>query len=515
MLNEILRNAYEQEKDIYIFLRSDSNESEKAAGIAISEALRTTKNIEVKCILQEKKETVIEDLSESIVLLIDVYSKRSINNKDFDGVKSESIYIINKYRKDLKRQRDILVRDLKISNSNIFEDKVSYSICETIAMLLKREDILNEVSATKLIYGILKDTNNLKDASVETLERIRMLIENGGDYKKAYLEANPKLSIEDRKKISRIYDNLDFIDLFGKRIAFLTIDKKKYNELNNLGIIDIESYIRRLQQIGDVELAFAIVEEGLKSKVKIYFMKPDDSKLSSLDLDELASKFGIIKSSLLFAECEYSLPKGKGLVNLLNNILEEIKVEIKLHGEVKETELTNIDKRLRDKLSSTNFLSKDVKPEDIRKIISLVDSGANYSIIYTSKVPLNIFLMRENELVNRVKPLDEEFAEIFLSNKDYNMITARYGVNDKDILSCITIFDDVDVIRAKISIETNHGMKKSMKTFEENMSARRLINSAIVAGNDMKVRADEIEKAKQMIFSKLKKLSSKESETIQ
>ena len=88
---------------------------------------------------------------------------------------------------------------------------------------------------------------------MDTLEIIRMLIENGGDYKKAYLEANPNLSIEDRKNVSRIYDNLDFIDLYGKRIAFLSIDKKKYNDLSSLGINNFEKYIRLLQEIDGIE----------------------------------------------------------------------------------------------------------------------------------------------------------------------------------------------------------------------------------------------------------------------
>lgn len=350
---------------------------------------------------------------------------------------------------------------------------------------------------------------------MDTLEIIRMLIENGGDYKKAYLEANSNLSIEDRKNVSRIYDNLDFIDLYGKRIAFLSIDKKKYNDLSSLGINNFEKYIRLLQEIDGIELAFGVVEQGSKSKVKIYFMKPDSSKLSSLDLDELASKFGMIKNSILFAECEYSLPRGKGLASLINNILEELKREIKPLESLGEIDKASIDRRLKEIFVSTNFLSKDIKTEDIRKIMSFVNDGANYSVIYSNKIPLNIFLMRENELVRRIKPLDDEFAEIFISNKDYNMIAARYGVDDKDILSCIALFDDIDVLRAKISIETDHGMKKAMKTFEENMSARRLLNSAIVAGNDMGIRAEEIKKARQTIFSRLKKLSSKESEITQ
>lgn len=49
MLNEILRNAYEQEKDICIFIRDDSLESEIAAMQAIIEAIDKARNIEVKC----------------------------------------------------------------------------------------------------------------------------------------------------------------------------------------------------------------------------------------------------------------------------------------------------------------------------------------------------------------------------------------------------------------------------------------------------------------------------------
>ena len=120
--------------------------------------------------------------------------------------------------------------------------------------------------------------------------------------------------------------------------------------------------------------------------------------------------------------------------------------------------------------------------------------------------------MRENELTKKIKPLDDEFTEIFIPNEEYNIISARYGVTDKDILSCITLFNDIDILRAKISIETNHGVKKILKTFEENMSAKRLLNSAIIAGNDIKIREGEIKEAKQSIFSRLKKLASKESE---
>lgn len=516
MLSEMLRNAYEQEKDICIFLRPNPTESEKSAALALYEALDTARNIEVKCMFQQNNENSNDtDLSDSIAFLIDVYSKKDINSQSFENMQKENIYVVNKYRKDLKRQRDILVRDLKIATSNIYEDKSSYSICETIAIMLKREDLLNESSATRLIYGILKDTNNLKDATTDTLEIVSMLIENGGDYKRAFLQANAKLSIDDRKKASRIYDNMDFVDLFGYRVAFLSIDKKKYNELISSGTIDIERYIIRLQEIDSVELAFALVEEGSKSKVKIYFMKPEGSKLSNLDLDELAYKFGMVRSSLLFAECEYSIPRGKNLASLLNRVLEEIKGQVKSYEDCRDYEQTNVDKRLREVFTSTNFLSKGVKPEDIRKVVSYVKDGGNYSAIYGNKIPLNLFLMRENELINRVKCLDDEFSEIFLSRKDYNLIAARYGVSDKDILSCITLFDDISVLRAKISIETDHGIKKVLKTFEENMSAKRLLNSAIVAGNNMKVRSDEIKSARQTIFSKLRKLSSKESEITQ
>ena len=517
MLNEILRNAYEQEKDICIFLRKDASESEKAAIEAIVEALEDTRNIDVKCVFQEKGgDSEENDLSESICILFDVYSKRDINLQSFSGVQNENIYLLSKYRKDLKRQRDLLVKDLKIPVRNIYEDKFSYSICETIAILLKREDLLNEKSATRLIYGLLKDTNNLKDASQSVLEIVSMLIENGGDYKKAYLEANPKLSIDERKKVSRIYDNLDFVDLGeGKRVAFLTINRKKYKDLISYGITDIEKYIRFLQEIDGIELAFAIVKDTSKSKVKLYFMKPDESKLSALDLDDLASRFGLVRSSLLYAECEYSIPRGKSLANLFNRVLEEIKGQVKLLNIERNSDSTNADKRLKELLKSTNYLSKGIKPEDLRKIASLISAGANYSAVYGNKIPLNLFLMRENELTKRIKPLDDEFAEIFIPNEEYNIISARYGVTDKDILSCITLFNDIDILRAKISIETNHGVKKVLKTFEENMSAKRLLNSAIIAGNDMKVRSDEIKSARQTIFSKLRKLSSKESEITQ
>ena len=521
MLGEILRKAYEQEKDICIFVRKDACESEKVAAIALYDALNyTNRSISVKCMFDNGLEDDANSTAniapnDMIPVMVNIHSKDEIESDTYVGASSDNIFMIDIEIKDLKGDKARLIRDTGVPKRNIFEDKRSLSICQTMAILLKREDLLNKDVATTLIYGILKDTNNLKDANSDTLEIVSMLMENDGNYAKAYKDANKKVSLENRKVASKIFSNIDFLDLPNKkRIAFLSIDKKKAKQLKASGIDDFEKYIRKVQEIDGIDLAFAVVEHEGKKGCKIYFMKTVNNSLGDIELEDISSKFGLVKGSNTWAECEYVLGRGKTIASLINRILEEAKDQSKNATQRVDFFHDDSDKKLKEILTTTNYFSRNVTTEDLRRAAESIRKGANYSVVYNKKIPLNLFLLREEELVRKSVITDEESASIFLSNSELNMLKARYGVSDDDILSCISLFDDVDVLGAEISIDTNEGVKKSSKVFEEDLAAKRLLNSAIIAGNNMKIKADDIKKAKQSIFSRLRR-KSKETEITQ
>lgn len=511
MLGEILRKAYEQEKEICIFVRQDATEPERISAMALYHALNyTNRNISVRCMfdmgIENEEDSGEIAPNDMIPVMVNIHSKKELDRTDFLGTNSENIFMIDVGIKDLKREKDKLIKETGVPKRNIFEDNKSLSICQAMAILLKREDLLNKEVSTKLIYGILKDTNNLKDANSDTFEIVSMLMENGGDYDKAYKEANRKVPFESRKIASRIFDNIDFLDLpNNKRIAFLNIDKKKAKRLRDLGIDDFESYIRKLGKIDGIDLAFAVVENDSKSNCKIYFMSTTKKDESNIELEDISSKFGLVKGSSTWAECVYTLGRGRSLANLMNRILEEIKEQEKKTTSAVDFSSSVSDQRLKEIIGSTNCFSRNVTPNDLRKAAICIENGADNSLLYNDKLPLNLFLLREEELIKRATISDDGTAQISLSKEELDLIKARYGVSEDEILSCISLFDNVDVAEAKISIETEEGVKSSSKTFEESSSARRLLTSAIVAGNNMKIKSDDINKAKQSIFSRLRK----------
>lgn len=517
MLSEVLRKAYEEDRDICIFTKKNQTPAEKVAALALYKALgRLNRDTKVRIIsgtedvpYQERINEGSEDMvrvKSGIHIFMGVRTKTDLDSSYESIIPSnEVLFVIDAEGKDLKRGRTTVKKDFNVLPRNISKESTSMSVCQTVAMFLKREEILTPEISTLLLFGILKDTNNLREANSNVLEIVGMLMENGGDYQRAYDEANRKLSVGERITVSEIFRDIDFETLDnGKRIIYVTLDKETRKKLEDAGITDLKQYVQKLQEIEDADIAFTVVEKqpekGKGHAFDIFFMKADSRE--QIDLEELASKFGIIRGTKNFAECEYSIPRNRGVSNLIVQVLDEIREQYEKNTQrVQSTEETNHDRVLNGILERTVGLSQNVASEDFRKVANLIREGADYSRIYRDSIPLRIFLLREGLIRSaNLQITEDNNAEISLTKKDVDRIKARYAVTDEEILECISIFADTTAERADIRIASGSGLKAATEISQRVTQTKKLIKSAVVAAKNLRLRRINIERAGNMIL---------------
>ena len=496
MLNEILRQSYEQGKDIDIYLPKNASEAYIVSAIALQKAMKYVGSETEVSIISSKSYNGIDGLYEgnveteakgnNIAIILGAKEKKELGADVSKGSQRDNIYAFVNNLRDQKKKG--VSEKLDIPGTNVFIDSNSMSISETMAMQLKRVNALDEEIATLLIYGILKETDNLKNGSSRTFEIVSMLMQNGGNYEFAFEKANNKYTIEQRKAISDTLSTVDIADLDvsgeNRRIAFLQIYKSTRERLSALGITDIESVAKKMQEIDDVDMSFVIVQdESNEKKYRIYFMKNDLSK--GVDLEALSSKFGSQRFGKFFAESEYSA-RGvfKGMSQVSKRILEEIEDEYKREsGKVELSYPEEYVPRFREILRKTSNFTKDVSATDLREVSSMMAEGLDLSLLYANGIPLNIFLVRE-ELAKR---LDEGAAKsrvalIEVPKEDTPVLEARYGVSDEDMLRCVDLFRDTDASEFRIELDAENGKKIKAKVSRQVERAKKLINSAINAG---------------------------------
>ena len=168
-------------------------------------------------------------------------------------------------------------------------------------------------------------------------------------------------------------------------------------------------------------------------------------------------------------------------------------------------EATEQDRLLSEIIERTIGLSQKVSSDDLRKVAGLVRDGADYSCIYGVKILMRIFLLREEILRSSDLHFDEDNnPKINLSKTAVDKIKARYGVSDQEILSCISVFSDTNAERADIRITSEEGTKVASNLSEQVARTKRMIKSAVGAGQDLRIRGANIKRVKDNIWNMIK-----------
>lgn len=183
---------------------------------------------------------------------------------------------------------------------------------------------------------------------------------------------------------------------------------------------------------------------------KLRFLKSDTLK----NLATLMS-FGADFDKIL-SICHLSKKDGYGQGKILDMISQQTNEMYSKQGtDLEIIKPTEYDELLSKIFKRTNKLSKEITPEILDLVSILRDNGANYEYLLKDFKTFEEFMLR-NEILSRVKICDhqskQQNVKISLSLGDVEQLKQKYNVTEQQILDTISIFANIDVVGASISL---------------------------------------------------------------
>lgn len=459
MIEEIIEKAKKENKKVYVYAHKFPDGDAISSSCAIVEYLKN-QGIEVKYVVsQEIKSygqvvgtipvtTSIEKNQISIIL--DTSTVDYAENKLFTNSSTENTYIIDHHE---KAKNTICIEDeLNLPKKNVIRNSNASSTCEILVDELNERKITPQI-ANMLTLGLLTDTAKLKFLKTDTLKNLSKLIIAGAKYEEVINCCNRKSRLRDEVGLAKILlrtQKFQIGDTFG---IILPVNNREVNELSRTyGVRNPQKKIFKMSDIENCSFN-CMIAENTPSKYDVEFRSTPI--YGNFNVFELAAKYGG-GGHYSASGCSISPKAGLDIMSTTYTIKEQASKMYSEQGKnIPEIPKCEYDKDLSAILTQTNRLTKNVTPLILSQVDKMIKNGANYEYTYKKMKTFETFML-ENEILSRI-PNNKLFERtpvinISLSPQDLISLERKYGIKEEDILNVISVFENIDVRNASITL---------------------------------------------------------------
>lgn len=479
MIQEIIKKAKSENKKVYIYAHKFPDGDAISSSCAIQKYLQN-EGIDAKYVVTNEIRIFKEVVGEipttksveenAISIILDTSTISYAENAMFKKTPVQDIYVIDHHEKvkDTKCIED----ELGISSKNVIRNKDSSSTCEIITSNLEQEKITPEI-ANMLLLGLLTDTAKLRYIRQDTLKNLAKLIECNANYENITNLCNRKINLKEEVGIARTLLKVRTFKIGETFGMILPVDNKETNNLSRTyGIRNLQKKIFKMADIRNCSF-MCMLAENTPNKYDVEFRSA--KTCGNFDVSILGPKHnggGHEHASGGFINIEEGETQ--------RSIEEQLKQEaIQLYSqkgqEVQRINISNEDKELSRILNRTKRFTKGITPEILMKAQTLVENGANYEYIFKTagitpkelmeedkpnhmiKIERNLKTFRiQNEILSRIPysvySQRNPSVNIKLSGQDIEILTKKYKVTQEEILSAITVFSNINIESATITL---------------------------------------------------------------
>lgn len=386
----------------------------------------------------------------AISLIVDTSTLDYADNRLFSKTSPEDTFVIDHHMK--AKGMSCIEDELGLPDENVLRDSSASSTCEILVNEFERDKISPKIS-NMLILGLMTDTAKLKFLKSDTLQNLQKLLETGADYEKIVSMCTRKNNLRDEVGLSRIFLNVQRVDIGDTFGIVLPIDNETVISMNSqYGLRAIQKKIFKMSDITNCSFN-CMFAENAPGEFDLEFRS--SSVYGNFDVQKLATMYGS-GGHYNASGCHLSKKNGYSSEVILSAITQYISdMYVEQATGLGPITLTDADKELSIILDKTDRLTKGVSTSTLAKVDELKKNGANYD--YTFKI-FKTFerFMLENELLSRI-PSDvysqrEPIVNISLSSQDINTLSQKYNVGEDELLGLIDTFSNINIQSASISL---------------------------------------------------------------
>ena len=460
MVDKILAKAVAENKNVYVFAHVLPDGDAICSASALVEYFNNhgvksqyiiTKKLYNFLGMTGRLDSTNEIDSNHISVILDTSTVGYSENELFKKSSNEDIYVIDHH---MKMDNSVCIEDeLQLPENHVIRNSNASSTCEILVNEMTLEKMTPKI-ANLLTVGLLTDTANLKYLKDDTLQNLITLINCGADFQKLIkLLAKKKSNLREEVALSKLFLNIQpFLigDTFG---LILPIDHKQVKSLNAYFKTNtLRKKINKMQDIEDCSFTCMIIENSSN----IYDIQFRSSSLyGDFNVAQLASIYngGGHHNA---AGCSIELKNGLNTKSLISHIKIKAHSLFEKNGKTVEPfHQSEKDLILGEILNDTNNLMEGVTPDILESVDKLIKNGAHYNYVARKTKTIEQFML-QNELLSRVSSRDlakkVPNVSISLTDADTAYLTQTYGVEEEDILDSISVFRNILIEGAKITL---------------------------------------------------------------
>lgn len=459
MLEEIVKKAKKENKKVYVYAHKFPDGDAIGSSCALVEYLKE-QGIDARYVVTRENRAysqVVGTISpittirnKQISVILDTSTVSYAENKLFRSSAKEDIYIIDHH--ETSEESTCIEDELGVPSQNVIRNAKASSTCEIITSELEKGNMTPKI-ANMLTLGLITDTAKLKFLKEDTLQNLSKLLEAGADYSYVSYVCNRKSRLADEVGLAKLFleaEKFQIGDTFG---MIMPVDKKKVKELTiRYGLRNIQKKIFKMADIENCSFN-CMIAENEEGKYDLEFRS--STIYGNFDVFQLAITYGG-GGHYHASGCAIEKEEKTDLETVSTTIKEQVIDHYSKQVEnVLPIQETKQDEELSKILEKTKQLQKGITPQVLQQVNDLIRQGANYEYTYKTIKTLERFML-ENEILSKV-PEEKIFdrnptVEIKLTQKDVALLKQNYKIEESDILSAITIFSNINVNTASITL---------------------------------------------------------------
>lgn len=458
MLENIIKKAIEENKKVYIYAHKFPDGDAISSSCAVVEYLKNN-GVDAQYVISNpiySYSQVVGPIPTSsnvdkncISLILDTSTIAYAENKFFKSSLPSDTYVIDHHMKN--DGVDCIEDELNIPSKNVLRNSDASSVCEILVDEMRQG--ITPAIADKLTLGLMTDTARLKFLKQDTLINLGILINSGADFDKISSICNRTSRLMDEIGLAQVFLNAQRIQIGDTFGIVLPVDNKTVVDMNSkYGLRAIQKKIFKMEDIKNCSFN-CMMAENSPGEFDLEFRSTPI--YGNFNVHELAVIYGG-GGHYGASGCHLSKKDGYNQDNIISMISKRTNEMYSEQGTNLEViKQTENDELLAKIFERTNKLSKGITPKVLSVVSELRTNGANYEYLLKNFRTFEEFML-QNEILSRVKisnpQIKRPIANVSLSPQDMELLVRQYNVTENQVLNTISIFTNIDIESASISV---------------------------------------------------------------